>query len=139
MIVGEAGIGETRLAEELLSWAASQGMVTAHARTYAAEGRLAYAPLIEWLLTPALKAGLPRLDTSTLTELARLLPELVNERPGLPAPNPVTESWQRYRLFEALTHAILAGKQALLLVLDDLQWCDQETLEWLHFLLRHNS
>ena len=103
-------------------------MVTAHTRTYAAEGRLAYTPLVEWLRTTALKARLAQLDTATLTELARLLPELLGERPGLPAPPPVAENWQRHRLFEALTKALLAGKQPLLLVLDDLQWCDQETL-----------
>lgn len=139
LIMGEAGIGKTRLAEELRAWVTSQGLVAASARTYAAEGRLAYAPLIEWLRTPALKAGLAQLDAATLTELARLLPELLGERPGLPAPPPVVENWQRHRLFEALTQALLAGKQPLLLVLDDLQWCDQETLEWLHFLLRHDS
>lgn len=139
LIAGEAGIGKTRLAEELRSWAAKQGILTARARTYAAEGRLAYAPLIEWLRTPVLKSRLAQLDIASLTELTRLLPELLSERPALPAPNPVTENWQRHRLFEALTQAILAGKQPSLLVLDDVQWCDQETLEWLHFVLRHDA
>jgi hypothetical protein len=138
LIAGEAGIGKTRLAEELLRWAANQGIIIAHARSYAAEGRLAYAPLIEWLRTPAFKARLAALDVADLTELARLLPELLRERPHVPPPNPVTEIWQRHHLFEALARAILAANQPLLLVLDDLQWCDQETLEWLHFLLRHN-
>ena len=139
LIAGEAGIGKTRLAEELLGWAASQGILTARTRTYAAEGRLAYAPLIEWLRTPALKAGLMQLNAVSLTELARLLPELLSERPGLAPPNPIVENWQRHLLFEALTQAILACKQPLLLVLDDVQWCDQETLEWLHFLFRHDA
>ena len=31
---------------------------------------------------------------------------------------------------------MLAAPQPLLLLIDDLQWCDQETLQWLHFLLR---
>ena len=53
LIAGEAGIGKTRLAGELLNWAGTQGRLTARTRTYAAEGRLAYAPLIEWLRTNA--------------------------------------------------------------------------------------
>jgi predicted ATPase len=38
--------------------------------------------------------------------------------------------------FEALSRGVLAPRQPLLLLIDDLQWCDQETLHWLHFLLR---
>src|SRR3989440_918864 len=48
----------------------------------------------------------------------------------------MTEYGQRHRFFEALARAILAAPQPLLLLLDDVQWCDQETLAWLHFLLR---
>ena len=71
-----------------------------------------------------------------LTEIARLVPELLTERPQLRRPQPLTELGQRFRFFEALSQAVLAVPQPLLLVLDDLQWCDQETLQWLHFLLR---
>jgi tetratricopeptide (TPR) repeat protein len=58
------------------------------------------------------------------------------EHPGVPPPGPLSESWQRTRLFEALTHALHAGGQPLLLAIDDVQWCDRDTLEWLHYLLR---
>jgi tetratricopeptide (TPR) repeat protein len=34
---------------------------------------------------------------------------------------------------------VLAAPQPLLLLIDDLQWCDQETLQWLHFLLRFDT
>ena len=137
LVAGEAGIGKSRLAEELFDWAAQQGITVAHGRAYAAEGRLAYAPVIEWLRTPVIKARLAQVTETWLVELARLLPELLEEQPALPAPEPTGGGWQRHRLFEALAQALLAAKQPLLLVLDDLQWCDQETLEWLHFLLRY--
>ena len=48
----------------------------------------------------------------------------------------MTEYGQRQRFFEALARAILVAPQPLLLLVDDVQWCDQETLDWLHFLLR---
>ncbi len=136
LLSGEAGIGKTRLAEELLAWVDRQGIHTATARCYAAEGDLAYAPVAAWLRTNTLRKALPQLPDTWLTEEARLVPDLLVERPDLPRPGPLTESWQRQRLFEALARAILAAQQPLLLFLDDLQWCDRETLEWIHYLLR---
>jgi predicted ATPase len=136
LITGEAGIGKSRLAEELLTWAAQQGFTAASSRCYAAEGSLAYAPVTDWLRAEGIRTSLHKLDVIWLTEVARLLPELLTEQPDLPHPEPMTEGWQRQRLFEALARAVLAPKQHLLLVLDDLQWCDRDTLEWLHYLLR---
>jgi DNA-binding SARP family transcriptional activator/predicted ATPase len=136
LVAGETGIGKTRLAEDLIDWAAHQGIATSRTRSYAAEGALAYAPVAAWLRSDALGPALSALEDMWLTEVARVLPELLAERADLPAPSPLTERWQRQRLFEALARAILASGQSLLLVIDDLQWCDQETLEWLHYLLR---
>ncbi|RIK24939.1 MAG: 6-hydroxy-D-nicotine oxidase, partial [Chloroflexi bacterium] len=134
---GEAGIGKSRLAEELATWVSRQGTRTAHTRAYAAEGALAYAPVAEWLAAESLRANWQGLDTVWLTELARIFPELLVEQPHVPPPAPMAESWQRKRLFEALARVLLVDNRPLLLVLDDLQWCDHETLEWLHYLLRY--
>ena len=136
LISGEAGIGKTRLAEELLGWADQQGIATARTRSYGAEGSLALAPVTEWLRSDAIRHSLTRLADVWLTETARLLPELLDELPDLPRPEPITEFGQRQRLFEAMSRALLATPEPLLLLIDDLQWCDHETLQWLHFLLR---
>jgi DNA-binding SARP family transcriptional activator/predicted ATPase len=135
-VSGEAGIGKSRLAEEFLLWVSQQGAVTASTRSYAAEGQLSLAPVTEWLRSDGLRGSLRHLDHVWLTEVVRLLPELLTELPDLPRYEPVTEYGQRQRFFEALARAILLAPQPLVLLIDDLQWCDQETLEWLHFLLR---
>ena len=79
---------------------------------------------------------LDSLDDVWLSEISRLLPELLADHPGLAGPAPMLESWQRQRLFEALARAVGRARAQLLLVLDDANWADSDTLEWLHFMLR---
>jgi hypothetical protein len=136
LVTGEPGVGKTRLAEELRSWCAHRGAVTASASSYAAEGALAYGPVVSWLRVEALAGPLARLDPGLLGELARLLPELRASAPGLPGPEPLSVGDQRQRLFDALAQALLSSGQPLLLVADDLHWADRETLRFLHYLLR---
>ncbi len=136
---GEAGIGKTRLAEELLTWAGNQGVTTARSHCHAAEGRIAYAPVTEWLKSEGIRAALQTLEPIWRTEVARILPEILVDHPELSPPDPMERSWQRQRFFEALTRAVFATEQPLLLLIDDVQWCDRSTLEWLHYLLRFDS
>ncbi len=134
-VTGEAGIGKTRLVEELVQWASRQGIHTAVANCYPAEGSLPYAPVASWLRSQPL----PILEDVWLSEISRLLPEVLTSHPRLTPPKPLTESWQRLRLFEALARAVLGNRRKLLLVIEDIHWCDQDTLEWLHFLLRFDA
>jgi DNA-binding SARP family transcriptional activator len=138
LVTGEAGVGKTRLVEEFRSWCERRGAATAVARSYSAEGALAYGPVVAWLRSEALRPRLARLERAHLTELARLLPELLPEVPD-PNPTPLSESDRRQRLFDAIARVILATGGPgvpLLLIADDLHWCDGETLQFLHFLLR---
>jgi DNA-binding SARP family transcriptional activator/tetratricopeptide (TPR) repeat protein len=134
---GEAGIGKTHLAETFLNWAKRQGSMTAIARCYAAEGNLAYAPVTSLLRSEALRPSLMRLNAEWLSEIARLEPDLLTTRPDLRRPGPLSEQWQRQRLFDALARVVVASERPVMLLVDDLQWCDRDTLEWLHFLLRY--
>ncbi len=135
LIWGEAGIGKTRLAEELLDWAQHQSQTTASSRSYAVEGALTYAPIAEWLRAPTIRPALEHVDDLWWVEIARLLPELLADRPDLPQPGPMTETWQQQRFFQSIVHALKAAPAPLLLHLDDLQWSDEETLTLLQFLL----
>ena len=65
-----------------------------------------------------------------------MLPELLTECSGLPRPSPMTEAAERLRLFDALARALLGAQAPLMLLIDNLEWCDRDTLEWLHYLLR---
>jgi len=133
LLRGEAGIGKTRLAEDLFQWVTRQGVSGGRARCYQAEGALAYAPVTAWLRGQALGA----LEDVWLVEVGRLLPEMLSNRPNLPRPGALTEAWQREHFYEGLARAVLSLGQPLLLTIDDLQWCDRDSLEWLRFLFRY--
>ena len=136
LITGEAGIGKSRIAEELFSWVKRQGFATAYSRSYGVEGRLSLGPITDLLRSEKIQSLIGSLDKVWMTEIARLLPELLAEHPDLVTPTPISEYGQRQLFFEALARAIHASQHPLLLWIDDLHWADQETLEWLHFLLR---
>jgi len=136
LVSGEAGIGKSRLVEELRSWCAHRGAVTAEARAYPAEGAMAYGGLVAWLRAEPVGARLRRLGAADLTELARLLPELGAETADLASPEPLPEDELRQHLFEAAARALLAAGTPLMLVADDVQWFDVQTLQFVHYLLR---
>ena len=137
LITGEAGIGKSRLADELFSWVMRQGFATAYSRSYGVEGRLSLGPVTDLLRSGKMRSHIASLDKVWITEIARLLPELLVEHPDLAHPAPISEYGQRQLFFEALARGIHSSQHPLLIWIDDLQWSDQETLEWLHFLLRY--
>jgi transcriptional regulator with XRE-family HTH domain/predicted ATPase len=139
VLAGEPGIGKTRLAEEMLTWATGQGIGTAAARAYASEGRLSYGPVVDWLRSDTLRPALRQLDARALADVGRLLPDLLSDRGPAGLDDGPAEPPQRRVFFRSLAQATLGTKRPLLLLLDDLQWCDQDTLEWLHYLLRFDS
>ena len=60
VLAGEAGIGKTRQAEEMVRWANRQGIVAIASNCYLSEGSLAYAPVISWLRTYPIRSNMER-------------------------------------------------------------------------------
>jgi DNA-binding SARP family transcriptional activator len=76
-ILGEPGIGKSRLADEVAREVERDGAGVARARAYAVEGQLSYAPVVEWLRSAAIFPRLADLDSAWRAEIGRLLPEVV--------------------------------------------------------------
>lgn len=134
LLRGEAGIGKTRLAEQLLGWVGQQGFPAAIAHCYEAAGDLPLAPVVAWLRNSAFQPAIQNLEVPRRADLGRLMPELFPQ--PMQVPTLVgSDAWQRRRLFEALAAIVVGSGQATLLVLDDIQWCDADTLDWLQFLI----
>ena len=134
LILGEPGIGKSRLADRLYQWCAAHGSAVARSRCYAAQGRLAYAPIAGWLSAEPLRAACDRLPRAQLAELARALPEILADNPAMERPAPLIEAWERRHFYAALNSAFQKAAKPLLLLIDDLQWCDADSFEWLHTL-----
>lgn len=134
LLSGEPGIGKSRLALELGRRVRAEGHVVASARAYEAAGRLPWGPVVDLLRSDALRSHIDTLGTIWRAELARLLPELL-EASQSTIPSRSGDLTQRHRLFDAVSRAIV-GDRPRLLIIDDLQWCDAETIEMIGFAVR---
>ena len=135
LVTGEPGIGKSRLALELGRHVRAQKHTVASARAYEVAGRLPWGPVVDLLRSDALRSQVDTLDAVWRAELARLLPEL-HDAPSSPKPSQPGDIAQRHRLFDAVSRAIFAGDRPSLLIIDDLQWCDTETIELIGFVVR---
>lgn len=145
VVLGDAGVGKSRLISELAQKARTDGAVVATTRCFGMARTLALKPVADWLRHPRIHRSLATLDEIWRVEVDRLLPGAAEGSYGgkreRPPPEPIAASramvdaWRRHRFFEGLARGILSVGQPTLLVLDDLQWCDDETTAWLPFLL----
>jgi DNA-binding SARP family transcriptional activator/tetratricopeptide (TPR) repeat protein len=142
-LVGEAGIGKSRLAEEFAAHMREQGAHVVAARGFDGESGLAYGPLAAALRTAL--AGEPpshwaaSLPAPWLAEVARVVPELPAAREVAGGATPLDEPGARSRLFEGLRQGLLAAARGPcpgVIVMDDLQWADAATLEVLAYAAR---
>jgi DNA-binding SARP family transcriptional activator len=136
VLLGDAGIGKTRLGEEFLLWAREEGADVLLGRTNEAAGRLPYGVLID-AIRPRVegeRAPDDLLEDVWLSELSRILPELRDRYPDLPAPAG-GEAEARTRLFEAVTRLVLAlaERSPVVLFLDDLHWASRVSLDVLQY------
>jgi hypothetical protein len=134
LVRGGAGVGKTRLVAEIAARARRQGAVVASSQCFGTSGRLALAPVADWLRNDAVQSAAATLDPAWRAEVGRLIPAGGHGGRGT-GPRVMADAWQRHRFFEGLARALIAVSRPTLLVLDNMQWCDQETLAFITFCL----
>jgi DNA-binding CsgD family transcriptional regulator/tetratricopeptide (TPR) repeat protein len=135
-LVGEPGIGKTRLLGELERLAGERGHLVLAGRASELEHDLPY-----WVFVDALDEALRSLDPDRLervdqalsAELARILPAFAGLDSG--AATVLDERYLAHRAVRELLER-LAAARPLVLVLDDLHWADPASIELLSGLLR---
>jgi predicted ATPase len=133
LTIGEAGIGKSRLVGELASRAQYRRAEILLGRGREGEDVMAFAPWVE-ALRPALSADLlSRLPPVARRDLARLLPEIADGPAEMPG-----GIEDGLRIFEAVARLLreLAARHPMVVVIEDLHWCDDMTLRLFRFLPR---
>ncbi len=139
-VVGNAGIGKTRLAQEFLEWVTMQGADVLHGRAYETSSELSYQPVIQLFRRRLERENAPEdlLSDLWLSQLTRLWPELRERYPDLPEPTQ-EENIARQHLYEAIARLgqALAKRAPLVLFVDDAQWADTASRDVLqHAIMR---
>src|SRR5271156_533153 len=152
-LVGEPGIGKTRLAEEVATDAEHAGATVAWGRCWEGGGAPAYWPWMQALRHCASTVN-PRTADSTLPSTAQqmlgLMPEAAGEvasqeswsrapmLSGLPSSSGSTFDPARFQMFDSLAAYLkrLSNEAPLVLVLDDLHAADADSLHLLRFVAR---
>jgi class 3 adenylate cyclase len=142
MVVGEPGIGKTRLVEELGVYAAVRGAQACWGHCYEGDLGAPYLPFVEALRTYVRDVSDEELRSQLSTgapEVATLVSELRTRFPDMPPSPALDGDAERLRLFEGVS-AFLANASAIrpiVLVLDDVHWADKPTLLLLQYLARN--
>ena len=139
-LAGEPGIGKTRTARELASYAQGQGAKVLGGRCFENIGPTPFWPWVQGIRSYVRDCGEQKLRSemgSSAAIIAEVVPEVGELLSDLELPPPITDPEQaRLRLFDSIStflkHA--SHSQPLLLVLDNLHWADRPSLLLLEFI-----
>ncbi len=136
-LIGEPGIGKTRLLAELAARADARGMLVLSGSATELERDLPFSVFVDALdeyVRGLERTRLSGLDDDVRSELAHVFPSLT----ALATDGALALQHERYRSHRAVRALLeqLARTQPLVLVLDDLHWADAASIELVGALLR---
>ncbi|GCE30377.1 hypothetical protein KDA_58610 [Dictyobacter alpinus] len=139
LIRGEAGIGKTRLITEARLFAQTQHMLVLEGHCFPADYACPYAPLLDLLRAFAAHSSADEhvlAVRSLASDIFPLLPEFVPAQASISTQ--LEPEQEKRRLFAILTTFFLqqATRHPLLLIIEDIHWCDDTSLDFLHYLMR---
>src|SRR5262245_10349453 len=141
LIAGEAGLGKTRLVDEIALEARARGMFVVRGQCHDMEGAPPYLPFVEAIeygLTVSARDVFRAAMGEAGPEIARFVPKVRVAFPDLPPPLALPTDQARHYMFESVCDffARAAAIQPLLIVLEDLHWADESTTQMLQSVAR---
>ena len=140
-IQGEAGIGKSRLLVEVAAYARQQGLYLLNTRCFEIERAIAYQPVVDLATQACMNASVElmhKIAPTHIAEIAALVPAMAERAGHLQPLSADYPEARQARLFQALMQlfdALARGRQ-LIVMIDDIQWADEASLQFLHFLAR---
>ena len=141
-LVGEPGIGKTRTAQELATYAGLRSAQVLWGRCYEEQGMPPYWPGVQAIRSYVREHEPDQLRSEMgagAADIAEVVSDVKERLPDLRSPPQLDGPEQaRFRLFDSVTSFLKSAsqKQPLVLVLDDLHWADQLSLLLLQFVAR---
>ena len=139
LIEGNSGIGKTYLSTEFANFISKQGYPVIYTKCHKTTKEIKYGTLAVCLKQDVLYGHIDQVDDAWKTPLVRLLPELLSNNPELKPPDPDNKPEEQYKLLEGVSKIFQAVDKPMLLFIDDLHWCDAETLCWISYYLQQNE
>ena len=143
-LVGEPGIGKTRTALELATYAGLRQAQVLWGRCYEGEGAPPYWPWVQAIRSYVRDVEPEQLRSDMgagAADIGQVVSDVRDRLPGLEAPPQLEPEQARFRLFDSITAFLKSAgrRQPLVLVLDDLHWADHPSLLLLEFVARELS
>ena len=141
LIAGEAGLGKTRLVDEIAAEAKARGMFVVRGQCYDMEGAPPFVPFVEAIeygLTVVARDAFRAAMGEAGPEIARFVPKVRVAYPDLPPPLALPTDQARHYMFESVCDFFdrAAAIQPMLIVLEDLHWADESTTQLLESVAR---
>lgn len=142
LLEGEAGIGKTRLSEEIMDYAQKQGASIIRVRCYENESNIAYSPIangLQAVLTDYQNPNHPsQTSLSWLQEVMRLLPQFTATSV---IPSATDRPEIQHRFYDAMSQFLISlsvrnqSTAPGIIFIDDMQWADAESVQLLTYFI----
>jgi len=138
LLAGEAGVGKSRLVAEVKAWGQKNGLAIFQGNCFEPDRMLPYAPVLDLLRTLIASRSAETLRPFA-HELVKLIPELGSLLPDITPSSSLEPAQEKKRYFQTLSEFITGELSGSVVVIEDVHWCDDTSLEFFLYCARQIS